>query len=44
LLKIRQGVEENPGEDVEEDSGEDWVSGEPSLQTCLMALVLLLLA
>jgi hypothetical protein len=44
LLKIRQGVEENPGEDDEEDCGEDWVSGEPSLQTRLTALVLLLLA
>lgn len=44
LVKIRQGVEENPGEDAEEDGGEDWVSGEPSLQTRFTALVLLLLA
>lgn len=44
LLKIRQGVEENPGDDAEEDGGDDSVSGEPSLQTRLPALDLLLLA
>jgi len=44
LLKIRQGVEENPGDDAEEDGGDDSLSGDPSLQTRLPALDLLLLA
>lgn len=43
LVKMRQGVEENPGEDAEDDGG-DAERREPSVQTRLLIQVRLVLA